>query len=226
MATHQQMAGFTDEQMVTRMVESYADRFDDEFWTYFNEKVNPHLPQAPLMVDLGCGPGLFLQDLSERYPAADLYGYDLTQAMIDHADTLGYEGKKPVLRIHDISSSPLLLGDNSVHMLSMVAVLHVLDDPIEACREIVRLLAHGGIFLLQDWVRTPLPQYFERMGIDSDPENKELIRKRLYNLFPAHNKFTLDDWLYVLKSGGLKVIDHQQLRSPHFSVFVCQAYGS
>ena len=36
------------------------------------------------MLDLGCGPALFLRDLGERYPAATLYGYDVTPAMVTH----------------------------------------------------------------------------------------------------------------------------------------------
>lgn len=222
MATHQEISGITDEEMVERMVSSYADRFHADFWTYFGEKVDPHLPQGPLIVDMGCGPGLYLQQLSDLYPAADIYGYDVTEAMLDYARELPYEGKLPVYRVHDITEKPLLFSDETVHLFSMTALLHVLNDPIEVCREISRVLAYQGIFLLYDWVRTPLVQYLDRMGIDSDPDKRELIRKRLYNLFPSHNKFTIDDWHYVLKEGGMKVLDHRHLASPHFSVFVCQ----
>ena len=222
MATHQQISGISDEEMVARMVNSYADRFDDAFWNYFRGKVLARLPVAPLMVDMGCGPGLFLQQLSALCPGADLYGYDVTEAMLDHARALEYDGKPPVYRIHDITEKPLLFMDGTVHLFAMTALLHLLDDSVAVLREINRVLAYKGYFLLYDWVRTPMRQYLERMGIDSDPENRELIRKRLYNLFPAHNKYTEEDWQYVLKQAGFKVMDCQQLASPHFRLMLCQ----
>ena len=42
----------------------------------------PRSRPQPVIVDLGCGPGLFLRDLGERYPQATLFGYDVTPAMI------------------------------------------------------------------------------------------------------------------------------------------------
>ncbi len=223
MATHQQISGISDEDMVARMVNSYSDRFHADFWNYFLEKVDPHLPAEPLMVDMGCGPGLFLQELSSRYPTADIHGYDVTEAMLDYARALPCEGRQPVYHIHDIAEKPLPFSEDSVHMLGMTALLHVLDDPIEACREVARVLSSQGVFLLYDWVRTPLPKYLDRMGIDSDPEREDRIRKSLYSLFPVHNKFTVDDWHHVLREAGLKVLDHRHLASPHFSIFVCQS---
>lgn len=222
MATHQEITGITDEEMVNRMVNSYGDRFGTEFWRYFKEAVLARLPVGPLVVDMGCGPGLFLEQLSELCPSADMYGYDITQAMLDYAIALDYEGKPPVYRIHDIAEKPLLFSDGTVHLFSMTALLHLMDDPISVCREVSRVLAMNGYFLLYDWVRTPIRDYLDRMGLDSDPENEELIRKRLYNLFPVHNKYTEEDWQYLLKQAGMEVVDCRQLKSPHFRVLLCQ----
>jgi predicted TPR repeat methyltransferase len=82
MVTHQVLSGATDEEFLQRMTQTYAERFGEAFWTFFTTHVAPRLPPRPLMADLGCGPGLFLQALSERYPQATLYGYDVTPAMI------------------------------------------------------------------------------------------------------------------------------------------------
>jgi trans-aconitate methyltransferase len=48
-----------------------------------------------VMLDLGCGPGLFLRHLGERYPQATLYGYDVTPAMIASGQQLPSTGAKP-----------------------------------------------------------------------------------------------------------------------------------
>ena len=76
MATHQEIAGVTDEELVNRMISSHGDRFDDVFWNYFSETVDPHLSTTPTMADIGCGPGLLLRDLRSRYANAVLHGYD------------------------------------------------------------------------------------------------------------------------------------------------------
>ena len=84
MPTHQSLSGASDDDLLRRMVATHPDRFDDAFWAFFTASVAPYLPSSPTMLDLGCGPALFLRDLGERYPAATLYGYDVTQAMVTH----------------------------------------------------------------------------------------------------------------------------------------------
>lgn len=221
MATHQEIAQVSDEELLERMINSYEGRFDEVFWNYFYEQVDPRLPDAPVMADIGCGPGLFLRDLSKRYPTAKLYGYDLTRVMVDYGEKLDYQGERPAYQLHDITEAPLPLQDGSVDMVAMVAVLHVLAEPLAACEEICRVLSPDGVFLLQDWVRTPLAMYIDRMTSDLDGEEIEAIKGRLYRLFPSHNKYTVEDWLWLLDQGGLDVIDYRELSSPHFRTFVC-----
>lgn len=222
MATHQEIAQVTDQELLERMIKSHNGRFDEHFWKYFNDQVKPHLPPAPTIIDVGCGPGLFLRDLSLRYPDATLHGYDITRAMIDYGEQLDYNGTKPVFGLHDIAEAPLPLDDGSVDLLAMVAVLHVLTDPIAMCHEIRRLLSPKGVFLLQDWVRTPLPMYLERMTEDVPPEQLEAVKARMLRLFPTHNKYSIEDWLWLMDQGGLEVLDYRLVNSPHFRTFVCR----
>lgn len=221
--THQEIAQVSDQELLQRMINSHDGRFDESFWSYFEGKVAPHLPESPVIADLGCGPGLFLRDLSRRLPDATLLGLDVTPTMLDYAGTLDYGGKSPEYRLCDANEGPLPLADSSVNLLTMVAVLHVLNDPIEMCREIRRILADNGIFLLQDWVRMPMPDYLDRMTGDVPEEARELARQRMLRLFPTHNKYTVEDWLWLLGQGGLDVMDYQELNSPHFRAFVCRA---
>src|SRR5215467_14322235 len=108
MPTHQSISGSTDEELLQRMVATHADRFGEDYWALFDAHVAPRLPSRPVMIDLGCGPGLFLRDLSARYPAATLHGYDVTPAMIAHGRTLAYPGPTPALSVHDVAKQPLL----------------------------------------------------------------------------------------------------------------------
>ena len=205
MTTHQQLTGSTDDEFLQRMINTTAGRFTDSFWALFDTEVRPRLPETPAVVDFGCGPGLFLQAVSHRIPAATLTGYDLTPAMIEYARGLDYEGAPPTLEVADLTAGRIPLADASVHLGAMTAVLHVFDDPFAFLAEVRRSLAPGGVFVLYDWVRTPLREYLaERMAREAG----DVVAARLttMRLFPSHNKYTVEDWRWLLGECGFNVV--------------------
>jgi SAM-dependent methyltransferase len=217
MATHQEISGMSDAELLQRMVTSHHERYGETFWEFFTAQVQSRLPSHPVVMDLGCGPGLFLRDVAARYRPAALYGYDITPAMIDHARQVTYNGVKPTLAVHNLLAAPLPVAAGTAHLVTMTAVLHVLDDPLAVLAEIRRVLAPGGIFFLHDWIRTPLQTYLasrtdRTATFDAD-------RLRWFRLFPAHNKYTIEDWQWLLTAGGFLIQCNTQLR-PHFQVFV------
>ena len=218
MPTHQSLSGSSDEDLVRRMVETYPERFGDTYWALFTAHVAPSLPPRPVMIDLGCGPGLFLRELGERYPTATLHGYDVTPAMIAHGGLLASAGARPTLALHDVAVDPLPHAAGTVHLVAMSSVLHVLDEPLPVLAEIRRVLAAGGIFLLHDWIRQPLPTYLawrrENLG-----EGEAESRRRGFRLFPVHSKYTTEDWRWLLSEAGFAIRDQTQLRASH-QVFV------
>src|SRR5262252_3597453 len=155
MPTHQDIGGISDEDLLQRLVTSHAERYGEAFWAFFDAEVGKRLPPRPVVMDLGCGPGLVLRDISTRYTPAALHGYDITPAMIDYARQNAYTGVTPTLAVHDLTAKPLPVADGSVHLVQMTAVLHVLDDPIPVLADIRRVLAPKGVFALHDWIRTP-----------------------------------------------------------------------
>ena len=211
MPTHQSIGGATDEQLLQRMVATHADRFDARFWAFFAAHVAPALPPRPAMIDLGCGPGLLLRDLAERHPDAALHGYDVTPAMIAHARQLAWPRAKPTLEVRDLVAEPLPHAAGSVHLVSISSVLHVLDEPLPLLAEIRRVLAPGGLFLLNDWVRQPLASYlaFRRDVM------KETDTRRAFRLFPVHNKYTAEDWRWLIGTTGLAIRNETELRPNH-----------
>ena len=211
MTTHQEIGGASDQEFVERMVERYPRRFNDEYWTVFRANVGRHLPAEPTIADLGCGPGLFLRDLSERHPGSRLYGFDVTPAMIEHAKGLRYRGAPPTLAVQDVEKEPLPLDTGNADLVAMTGLLHVLDDPFAALAEARRVLRPGGLFLLDDWVRMPLAQYVQIRPRHRD-ESPDRQRARWLRLFPFHNKYTADDWKWLLAEGGFSVVSTVQLR--------------
>ena len=226
MASHQQIAGVTDEDLVQRMINSHDDRFDAIFWQFFTEDIEPRLPASPVIVDLGCGPGLFLRDVAQRIEGGQLHGFDLTPAMIDYAQNqVSYGAANAKFSVLDLTAAPVPLPDASVDLVAMTAVLHVLDDPLQTCAELKRLLAPGGTFLLFDWIKQPLEKYMQMMMANVPPERAVVMEKAMMRLSVAHNKYEIEDWIWLLEKGGFEVVVHQQLRSEHFHAFVCQAQG-
>ena len=217
MATHQEIGGMSDEELLQRMVTTHPERYGDAFWEFFTAQVMARLPARPVVMDLGCGPGLFLRDVGTRYAPAALYGYDVTQAMIAHAQQGTYNGVTPTLAVHDLTAHPLPVAAGTVHLVTMTAVLHVLDDPLALLPEIRRVLAPGGLFVLNDWIRTPLDVYLASRTDHSAAPDAD--RRRWFRLFPVHNKYTIEDWQWLLTTDGFQVLCHTQLR-PHFQVFV------
>ena len=221
MPTQQEIHGASDAEFVERMVERYPRRFNDQYWSVFKANVGRHLPAEPTIVDLGCGPGLYLRDLSERHQDSRLYGFDVTPAMIEHARGLRYRGSSPTLAVHDVEKEPLPLGAGSVDLVSMTGVLHVLDDPFAVLAEVQRVLRPGGVFLLDDWVRMPLARYVQDRPRDraASPERQ---RAGWLRTFPFHNKYTADDWKWLLAEAGFSLVSSVQIR-PQSQIFVAVA---
>lgn len=219
MATHQSISGMSDAELVERMVSSHEERHDDAFRSFFDTHVAPRLPGRPAIADLGCGPGLFLRDLSRRFPGAALYGYDLTPAMIGYAeDNVTYAGPKPTLAVHDLTAQPVPLPDGSLHLINMTAILHLLDEPLPILAEVRRLLAPEGIFFLNDWVRAPLTEYLDSR-VEGEGEERQVSLRRWFRLFPVHNKYTTEDWQWLLAEAGFAIRQSASLRA-NFRVFV------
>ena len=218
MTTQQEISGVSDQEFVERMVERYPRRFNDQYWSVFKANVGRHLPAEPVIVDLGCGPGLYLRDLSERHQSSRLCGFDVTPAMIEHARGLRYRGAPPTLMVQDVEKEPLPLDAAGVDLVSMTGVLHVLEDPFAVLAEVLRVLRPGGLFLLDDWVRMPLAQYVQDRPRDrgAAPERQHAGWLRM---FPFHNKYTAEDWKWLLAEAGFSLVSTVQIR-PQSQIFV------
>ena len=223
MPTHQSLTGTSDDDLLRRMVKTHPDRYGAAYWKFFDAQVAPHLPSRPTMIDLGCGPGLFLRDLSQRYPGATLYGYDVTPAMIAHGQQLLSTGANTTLAVHDVATRPLPLAAGTADLVSMSSVLHIIEEPWVVMAEIRRVLAARGVFLLNDWIRQPLETYLAWRR-DTMGESEAESQRRGFRLFPVHNKYTAEDWRWLLGKAGFTVRHETELRASH-RIFVTTPSG-
>jgi SAM-dependent methyltransferase len=189
---------------LARQLERYYVRFNAAFWAFFGAEVELRLPATPVLVDLGCGPGLFLRDVSKRLPAARLHGYDAADDMLENARGLDYAGEPPTLARHDVSRD-LPLADGSVDLLTIAAVMHTFEDPFAFLEEARRVIVPNGLLLIYDWVRVPFQEYIANR--ESEPGDPlELRRPRALQLFTAHNKYTEDDWRWILAEARYDIV--------------------
>jgi SAM-dependent methyltransferase len=92
------------------------------------------------VLDVGCGSGLYAAELAQR--GADVVGFDNSPTLVRHARRR--TGSRADLRVHDVRDPLDWLGDASVDRAIMALVLHHLDDPVPALREVHRVLKPGG----------------------------------------------------------------------------------
>jgi ubiquinone/menaquinone biosynthesis C-methylase UbiE len=212
--THQSLGGASDEDLLQRMVATHPERFDAPFWAFYDTHVGRRLPPRAVMIDLGCGPGLLLRDLGERHPDAILHGYDVTPAMITYCRRLAFKPASVSLTVHDVTVDALPLADATVNLASMSSVLHVFDEPLPTLAEIRRVLLPGAIFLLNDWIRQPLSGYLAWRRDVMKETGPDALR-RAFRLFPVHNKYTVEDWQWLLGEAGFEILAQTELRASH-----------
>lgn len=190
---------------LARQLERYYVRFNDEFWTWFESTIQPLLPDAPTLVDVGSGPGLYLRDISARLPRAKLTGIDAAQEMIDSARGLEYVGAPPTMVLQDAAGGRLPLDDASVDLLTITAVLHTFNDPWAFLDEARRVLAPNGHLMVYDWVRVSMEDYIAQRQVEPG-DAVDLRYPRALQLFSTHNKYTADDWRWVIGKAGFEIV--------------------
>lgn len=107
------------------------------------------------VLDLGCGTGASLIALSERYPKSHVLGADLSEAMLQAG-----RGQRSRLRwllpfLRGSKNSSLVAADaltlpfktGSTGLIWSNLMLHWLDDPLPAFREMHRALDVGGLLM-------------------------------------------------------------------------------
>jgi SAM-dependent methyltransferase len=92
------------------------------------------------ILDAGCGPGFYAAELARR--GANVIGFDQSSEMVALARRrLGADAE---LRVHDLTDPIDWLESDAVDLVLMALVLHHLEDPVPALRELHRVLTTQG----------------------------------------------------------------------------------
>lgn len=199
------------------MKDTFAGRFNDEFWAQWRAWIEPALSEQPVIMDLGTGPGVMLRALKERYPAARIIGVEAAPYMLAAAREILPGGAE--LLEADLHDPRLPLAENSVDVALAAVVLHEMNQPVRALQEVHRLLKPGGRLCVLDWVRAPLAQYLAAEGREDvfAPQCDTAALEDVFIHFIEHNRFSSADLCHLLERTGFKVLSVTPLRNGQFA---------
>ncbi|MBF0471296.1 MAG: class I SAM-dependent methyltransferase, partial [Gammaproteobacteria bacterium] len=70
-------------QFAQMMRDGFARRYDDNFWQFWQQWIEPVYSTQPLVLDLGTGPALFIGALGQRTPGIRAIGVECATYMLD-----------------------------------------------------------------------------------------------------------------------------------------------
>jgi ubiquinone/menaquinone biosynthesis C-methylase UbiE len=93
------------------------------------------------VIDVGCGPGNYTRRLAEAAPEGLAVGIDASEAMVAAAAKRSGRENCAYLRA---DACELPFADGSFDAVCSVGVVHLIEQPMSAVEEMVRVLAPGG----------------------------------------------------------------------------------
>src|SRR5262245_54397141 len=138
------------------VVAEYASvaRDYDAKWSFYVEATTretlmrlPKMDPYVRVLDVGCGTGELLRRLGQSYPGATLAGIDPVPQML--AVAKGKLSGRGDLRVGYADALPW--ADASFDVVVSCNMFHYITHPVEALREMGRLLKPGGKLVVTDW---------------------------------------------------------------------------
>jgi len=119
----------------------------------------PHLRAGMRLLDCGCGPGSITVDLARAVAPGDTIGIDLREDALAQGRALARERGIANVTFQTASVYRLPFRDGSFDAAFACAVLQHLAAPLEALREMRRVLKGGGVIGLVDGSSTITIRY-------------------------------------------------------------------
>ncbi len=210
------------ERFADLMKQSFADRFNDDFWAEWGRWVEPVYGERPVVLDLGAGPGMFVQALALRTPGIHAIGVECAPYMLEAAVELP-EGCE--MMAEDLHDPHLPLEDGSVDAAMASVVLHEMNQPLRTLQEVGRCLKPGGRLYILDWVRAPLEVYIRAQTEEARVFDKATSVDELEDLFIhfiEHNRFSREDLIYMLNMCGFSVLHSSIMKEGRYAHIVAE----
>ncbi|MFW9964622.1 MAG: class I SAM-dependent methyltransferase [Candidatus Sifarchaeia archaeon] len=197
MAHHHGDADWTDEESVQRMADSYNVRYDDAFWKAFSTLINDD--PRPVVADFGCGPGLLLADIANRFKAHTAIALDESEPMLTLAKkNLRERTKLESIDIQKVNfdADEIQVDMNSIDFAFSGFMLHEVANPIDFTTKVHRLVKSNGFFTIYDFVSGNEERFVKI--VTKQGMSEEHARKR----YPHMCKHSADDIVEILETSG------------------------
>ncbi|MBI5393349.1 methyltransferase domain-containing protein [Candidatus Woesearchaeota archaeon] len=177
-----------NKQFFTAISKSYDTRLFS-YWLYSMQKHaikqilrNKKATSSSLKIlDIGCGTGQLLSHLVKELPHAELYGIDLTEAMVSLAKQKLKQHKNIMVQQTSVEKMPF--KDKLFDYVLTTEAFHHFPEPEKALLEMKRVLKDDGKIILIDINFGPGISYiFHKL----EPGNKNIYSKKQFQeLFKA-----------------------------------------
>lgn len=137
---------------VTREYAKLARDYDRKWSFYIEASIRKTLARLQLspesrVLDVGCGTGALLAELRDAQPAIQLTGVDPVEAML----TIARERLPEDVVLRSAWAEELPFADGSFDRVISCNMFHYVRQPLQALREMKRVLTPGGELVLTDW---------------------------------------------------------------------------
>ena len=193
-------------QLNERKWDEFAKGMDDKTWTkgYLRQGISRLVPllnvrEGMHVLDIGCGTGRALGLVAERVNGnGEFYGVDLSEGMIDRAKA--HFRDQPNFHFVKANSESIPLGDGSFDVIICTNSFHHYLDPVQALREMRRLVKpSGSIFILDP---------------SADSLAVKVADKVIKALEPEHVKiYSTKEYRELFANSGLRYVDTKVLSS-------------
>jgi SAM-dependent methyltransferase len=127
----------------------------------------PHLAAGQRVLDVGSGPGTISIDLARRVAPGTVVGIDSSADVVEQATGLARDNGIDTVSFSVGDVYALEFADDSFDIVHAHQVMQHLARPIDAMREIRRVLKPGGVFAARDVVYGSTAWYPSLPALDS-----------------------------------------------------------
>jgi 2-polyprenyl-3-methyl-5-hydroxy-6-metoxy-1,4-benzoquinol methylase len=170
------------------------EKKDERTYFIFIEKTKKYLQAGNIVLDFGCGTGMVCNEIADCVRM--VYAIDISSKMIDIAKSNAANRD-----IHNINYIYTTIFDerfkeNSIDVMLVFNVLHLLEDSLKVIKRINELLTPGGIIISATPCMAEKPLLNSLLSIGSKigitPEIKSFKTNELDNLFFNCNFETIE----------------------------------
>ncbi|HEB31668.1 MAG TPA: class I SAM-dependent methyltransferase [Spirochaetes bacterium] len=180
-----------DKDRIKLLIERFSQMYNELFWKSIANHLQENSPFN--ILDIGCGPGLFMKEISNRFPKAALCGVDEKPEMLEEA------GKRVpgADLIQGLVDEKFINSHNKKYDIIYAGlVFHELDNQINFLDGVRNhLINKGGLLITYDFVIVPIDTYISAY---SPFMSKDEIIQR----FPKPAKFAKNDIKFLFKETG------------------------